>query len=57
MVGAKVINLAIAQPAINPAFGALFWLALAGDLGRFGDYAPNLFKVVGPMMYRLTDFP
>lgn len=57
LVGAKVINLAIAQPAINPAFGALFWLALADDMGRCGDYAPNLFKVVGPMMYRLMDYP
>lgn len=57
LVGAKVINLAIAQPAINPAFGALFWLALADDMGRFGDYAPNFFKVVGPMMYRLMDYP
>jgi hypothetical protein len=51
LTGAKVINLAISQPAINPAFGPLFWLALADDLGIIGDYSENFFKVVGPMIY------
>lgn len=51
LTGAKVINLAIAQPTINPAFGPLFWLALADDLGIIGDYSENFFKVVGPLIY------
>ncbi|NJM90924.1 MAG: hypothetical protein HC863_01175 [Myxococcales bacterium] len=50
LVGAKVINLAIAQPAVNPAFGPLFWLALADDMGPVGDHADNLFELVGPMI-------
>jgi hypothetical protein len=57
LVGAKMINLAVAQPAINPAFGSLLWLALADDMGQIGDYAPNLFKRVGPMMHQLIDYP
>ncbi|MEZ4361963.1 MAG: hypothetical protein R3B48_17365 [Kofleriaceae bacterium] len=57
LVAAKVINLAIAQPTINPAFRPLFWLSLADDLGPIGDYADNLFKVVGPMIYLLIDYP
>lgn len=57
LVGAKMINLAIAQPAVNPAFGPLLWLAFADDLGRFGHHSSNFFKLVGPMMYQLIDYP
>jgi hypothetical protein len=57
LVGAKMINLAIAQPLVNPAFGPLLWLAFADDMGRIGDYSPNFFKLVGPMMYQLIDYP
>jgi hypothetical protein len=59
ITGAKFINLAIAQPKINPAFGPLLWLFLADDMGAgtLWDYADNLFKRVGPMIYQLIDYP
>lgn len=57
LTAAKMINLAIAQPLVNPAFGPLLWLAFADDMGRIGDYSSNFFKLVGPMMYRLVDYP
>jgi hypothetical protein len=57
MEGAKVINLAVAQLSINPAFGPLFWLALADDLGPIGDHRDNLFKLVLPMIYLQIHYP
>lgn len=56
---AKFINLTIAQPELNPAFGPLFWLFLADDVGPgpIWDYDENLYKRVGPMIYRLSDAP
>lgn len=55
--GAKVINLAIAQPLINPAFRSIYWLALAYDLGATGDASPNFFDVIGPMIYLQVHLP
>jgi len=57
--GAKFLNLVIAQPRINPAFGPLFWLFLAEDMGSgpVWDHDENLYKRVGPMIYRLSDYP
>jgi hypothetical protein len=57
--GAKMLNLAVAQPALNPAFAPLFWLFLADDLGPgpIEDYDDNLFKRVRPMIYLLADYP
>lgn len=57
--GAKFLNLAIAQPEINPAFGPLFWLFLADDMGPgpLWDHGENLYERVGPMIYRLSDYP
>jgi hypothetical protein len=59
MDGAKFLNLAVAQPRINPAFGPLFWLFLANDMGAgpIWDHAENLYKHVGPMIYRLSEYP
>lgn len=59
MDGAKFLNLAVAQPKINPAFGPLLWLVLADDMGPgpVWDPSENLFKRVGPMTYQLSEFP
>ncbi len=57
--GAKFLNLAIAQPQINPAFGPLFWLFLADDMGPgpIWDHDKNLYTRVAPMIYRLSEHP
>lgn len=44
-----VLNLAVVQPVVNPAFGPLFWLALAHDLAPPGP-RPNFYDLVGPML-------
>jgi hypothetical protein len=56
---AKFLNLAVAQPRINPAFGPLFWIFLAEDMGPgpVWDHSENLFTRVRPMIYRLSDYP
>lgn len=59
LAAAKLINLAIAQPKINPAFGPLFWLFLADDMGAgpVEDYSKNLFVGLGSMIYLQIDYP
>jgi hypothetical protein len=47
---AHVLNLAVAQPIINPAFRSLFWLALAEDSGPSG-HRSSFYDLVGPMIY------
>lgn len=56
---AKFFNLAVVQPRVNPAFGPLFWLFLADDSGPGPnwDWSSNLFDRVGPMIYRLSEYP
>lgn len=49
--GAKFINLAVAQPTVNPAFGSIFWLGLADDMGPHGAYRDNIFDLFKPMMF------
>lgn len=49
MPGAHVLNLAVVQPVVNPAFGPLFWLALAHDLAT-PESSSNLYELVGPML-------
>jgi hypothetical protein len=55
--GAKMLNLAIAQPAVNPPFGPLLWLALADDLGPHEDWSPNFLAVIEPLVIGLRDVP
>jgi hypothetical protein len=54
---AKLLNLAIAQPSINPAFGSLFWLALADDLGPREDPSANFFDLIETMIYAQIHYP
>jgi hypothetical protein len=53
---AHLLNLAVAQPLINPAFESLFWLALADDSGPAG-HRENLYELVAPMTHETKDFP
>jgi hypothetical protein len=55
--GAKVINLTAAQSSINPAFGPLFWITLADDMGPIGDYRENFFDLIRPMIYLQIHYP
>lgn len=57
VVGAKMLNLTVAQPFINPAFASLFWLALADDLGLNGDYRTNLFDLIETTIYAQIEYP
>jgi hypothetical protein len=54
--GARTLNLAVAQPSVNPAFEPLFWLALADDCGPSG-YRENLYELAGPMTYQMMAYP
>lgn len=54
---AKLLNLAVAQPAINPAFGSLFWLALADELGPREDPSANFFDLIETMIYAQIHYP
>jgi hypothetical protein len=51
-----VLNLAVAQPFVNPAFASLFWLALAEDSGPRGHRA-TLYELVVPMIYEMKVYP
>ena len=55
--GARLLNLAVMQPEVNPAFGPLFWLLLAQELGPTETPSGNLVKAMGPMMYQLRYYP
>jgi hypothetical protein len=50
------LNLAVVQPMVNPAFGPLFWLAMAWDAPAGLPY-DNFYDLVGPMMYRMREYP
>jgi hypothetical protein len=52
---AHLLNLTVAQPAIEPAFWPLFWLALAKDAREAA--ADSLYEIVGPMMIELATYP
>jgi hypothetical protein len=54
---AKLLNLAVAQPVINPAFRSLFWLALADDLGPREDSSANFFDLIETMIYAQLHYP
>jgi hypothetical protein len=54
---AKLLNLAVAQPSINPAFGSLFWLALADELGPREDSSANFFDLIETMIYAQIHYP
>jgi hypothetical protein len=54
MTGAHLINLAVVQPLVNPAFGPLFWLALAEDAPGPAD---NLYTDLAPMMFDMSVYP
>lgn len=54
MTGAHLLNLAVVQPLVNPAFGPLFWLALAEDIPGPAD---NLYTTLAPMMFDMSVYP
>jgi hypothetical protein len=54
VTGADLLNLAVVQPLVNPAFGPLFWLALAEDLPGPAD---NLYTALTPMMFDMSVYP
>jgi len=51
-----VLNLAVAQPFVNPAFASLFWLALAEDSGPRG-HRRTLYELVAPLIYEMKVYP
>lgn len=53
--GSQLLGLAVAQPSVDPAFGPLFWLALA-DTMRDGPRS-ELQQIVGPLMLELATYP
>ena len=53
----KLLNLAVAQVSINPAFASILVLAFAEDLQLIDDGTGNFFEQLGPMIYRLSELP
>jgi hypothetical protein len=53
---ADLLNLAVVQPLVNPAFESLFWLALAEDSGPAG-HRENLYELALPMTYEMKHHP
>lgn len=54
---ARLLNLVIAQPSINPAFASLFWLAFAEDVGPHDDPSDNFFDLIETMIYAQLHYP
>jgi hypothetical protein len=54
VTAAHLLNLAIVQPLMNPAFGPLFWLVLAEDVPGPAD---NLYTDLAPMMFDMSVYP
>lgn len=55
--GARLLNFAVMQPLVNPAFESLFWWALADGLGPAEDSGGDLVRTLGPMMFQLRHYP
>jgi hypothetical protein len=54
MSGAHLLNLAVVQPLLNPAFAPLFWLSFAHDAPGPAD---NLYQYFGESMFDMMAYP
>lgn len=54
---AILLNYAVMQPLVNPAFGPLFWIGLHVDLDNRRAAEPDLGLALGAMAYDLARYP